>query len=70
MMHEFGVFFDHTVIIDLPLSLDPLKLAKKKPDIAYDPSGRSRFGVFPRHQPKHVRWFETDACCIFHTVNT
>lgn len=70
MMHDFGVSFAHTVILDLPLSLDPLNLAKNKPVVAYDPSGRSRFGVFPRHSPNHVRWFETKACCIFHTANT
>lgn len=70
MMHDFGVSFDHTVILDLPLSLDPLNLAQNKPVVAYDPSGRSRFGVFPRHSPEQIRWFETTACCIFHTANT
>jgi carotenoid cleavage dioxygenase-like enzyme len=69
-MHDFGVSFDHTVIMDLPLSLDPLNLAKNMPVVSYDPSARSRFGVFPRHHPERVRWFETDSCCIFHTANT
>ena len=70
MMHDFGVSFDHTVIMDLPLSLDPFNLVKNKPVISYDPSARSRFGVFPRHNPRRVRWYETDSCCIFHTANT
>lgn len=70
MMHDFGVSFDHTVIMDLPLSLDPLNLAKNKPVVSYDPSTPSRFGVFPRHNPERIRWFETDSCCIFHTANT
>jgi carotenoid cleavage dioxygenase-like enzyme len=70
MMHDFGVSFDHTVILDLPLSLDPLNLAKNQPVVAYDSSGRSRFGVFPRYDPSQIRWFETNACCIFHTANT
>ncbi len=70
MMHDFGVSFDHTIIMDLPLSLDPLNLARNKPVVAYDPAGRSRFGVFPRHQTNRVRWFETGPCCIFHTANT
>ena len=70
MMHDFGVSFDHTVIMDLPVSLDPLNLAKNKPVVSYNPIGGSRFGVFPRHQPEQVRWFETDSCCIFHTANT
>ena len=70
MMHDFGVSFDHTVILDLPLSLDPRNLTKGLPVVCYDARGRSRFGVFPRHQPEMVRWFETDASCIFHTANT
>ncbi|KAL8790320.1 MAG: hypothetical protein Q9213_000672 [Squamulea squamosa] len=70
MMHDFGVSKSHTVIMDLPLSLDPLNLVRNKPVVAYDPTARSRFGVFPRYRPGKVRWFETRACCIFHTANT
>ncbi|KAL8978500.1 MAG: hypothetical protein Q9205_005929, partial [Flavoplaca limonia] len=70
MMHDFGVSKHHTVIMDLPLSLDPLNLAKNTAVVAYDPHGRSRFGVFPRYSPDKVRWFETRACCIFHTANS
>lgn len=70
MMHDFGVSFGHTVIMDLPLSLDPLNIIKGKPLIYYDSKGKSRFGVFPRHRPELTRWFEAKACCIFHTANT
>ena len=70
MMHDFGVSSTHTIIMDLPLSLDPLNLAKNKPVVAYDPTSRSRFGIFPRHRPQDVRWFETNPCCIFHTANS
>lgn len=70
MMHDFGVSRLHSVIMDLPLSLDPLNLMKNKPVVSYDPTSRSRYGVFPRYQPDNVRWFETNPCCIFHTANT
>jgi len=70
MMHDFGVSSTHTIIMDLPLSLDPRNLARNQPVVSYDPSGRSRFGVFPRWHPEDVRWFETNPCCIFHTANT
>jgi carotenoid cleavage dioxygenase-like enzyme len=70
MMHDFGVSLTHTVIMDLPLSLDPRNLAKNETVVSYDPSGRSRFGVFPRWQPEAIQWFETNPCCIFHTANT
>lgn len=69
-MHDFGVSKLNTVILDLPLSLDPLNLAKNEPVVSYDPSGRSRFGIFPRYCPEEVQWFETNPCCIFHTANT
>ena len=69
MMHDFGVSLGHTVIMSLPLSLDPRNLAKSLPVVSYDPNGRSRFGVFPRWNPEAVRYFETDACCIFHAAN-
>ncbi len=70
MMHDFGVSSSHTIIMDLPLSLDPLNLAKNKAVVAYDPIQPSRFGVFPRYEPDRVRWYETNACCIFHTANS
>ena len=70
MMHDFGVSPTHTIIMDLPLSLDPLNLAKGRPVVEYDASKSSRFGIFPRRNPSAVRWFETTACCIFHTANT
>lgn len=69
-MHDFGVSRAHTIIMDLPLSLDPINLAKNRPVVEYDPTSRSRFGIFPRYLPQEVRWFETNSCCIFHTANS
>ena len=69
MMHDFGVSKSNTIILDLPLSLDPLNLARGKPVVAYDPAGKSRFGIFPRYHPEEIRWYETNPCCIFHTAN-
>ncbi|KAM0326219.1 hypothetical protein ACHAQA_006816 [Verticillium albo-atrum] len=69
MMHDFGVSAAHTVILDLPLSLDPSNLLRGIPSLAYDSIGRSCFGVFPRHQPEHIRWFETNPCIVFHAAN-
>lgn len=70
MMHDFGVSSSHTVIMDLPLSLDPINSLKGLPPVSYDSSKPSRFGVFPRQDPSMVQWFETDGCCIFHTANS
>ncbi|CAI6336821.1 unnamed protein product [Periconia digitata] len=70
MMHDFGVSKNHSVILDLPLTLSPFNLLKNHPIVSYEPHMPSRFGVFPRHDPDSVRWFETKGCCIFHTANT
>jgi carotenoid cleavage dioxygenase-like enzyme len=70
MMHDFGVSSTHTVIMDLPLSLDPINQLKGLPTVTYSSDKPSRFGVFPRREPDKVQWFETDASCIFHTANT
>lgn len=70
MMHDFGVSLNYTVIMDLPLTLDPVNQVKGLPPVVYDSSKPSRFGVFPRRHPDQVKWFETDGACIFHTANT
>ncbi|KAF7719097.1 Uncharacterized protein PECH_000283 [Penicillium ucsense] len=70
LMHDFGVSGSHTIILDLPLSLNPLNTIKGKPPVQYNPQSPSRFGIFPRLQPQNIRWYETDACLIFHTANT
>ncbi|KAF2489055.1 carotenoid oxygenase [Lophium mytilinum] len=69
MMHDFGVSRTHTIIMDLPLSLDPFSLLKNQPVVSYDPSKPARFAIFPRQDTSKTRWFETSACCIFHTAN-
>lgn len=70
MMHDFGVSSSHTIIMDLPLSLDPTEQFKGRPTVNYDATLPARFGVFPRWHPERIQYFETDACCIFHTANS
>ncbi|EPS29500.1 hypothetical protein PDE_04450 [Penicillium oxalicum 114-2] len=70
LMHDFGVSGTHTVILDLPLSLNPLNTIKGKPPVQYDSQFQSRFGIFPRMEPQQIRWYESDPCLIFHTANT
>lgn len=69
MMHDFGVSACYTVIMDLPLSLNPMNIVRGRPVISYEPAERSRFGVFPRYEPERIQWFETNPCVIFHTAN-
>ncbi|KAI1452014.1 carotenoid oxygenase [Annulohypoxylon moriforme] len=69
LMHDFGVSARHTVIMDLPLFLDPMNSVRGRPVISYDPTERSRYGVFPRYEPEKIQWFTTNPCVIFHTAN-
>jgi len=69
-MHDFGVSLCHCIILDLPMSLDPNNLLQGLPIIHFDVMSPSRFGVFPRRHPEKIRWFETEACFIFHTAST
>ncbi|OTA89073.1 hypothetical protein M434DRAFT_34559 [Hypoxylon sp. CO27-5] len=69
MMHDFGVSTGHTVIMDIPLSLDPMNSIRGKPVVSYDPTERSRYGVFPRYEPNKIQWYETNRCVVFHTAN-
>ena len=59
MMHDFGVSSAQNIILNLPLSLDPLNPLKRRPVVSYDPNSKSRFGVFPRYRPEEIKWFET-----------
>ena len=69
MMHDFGVAARYTIILDLPLSMNLMHATSGKPMIAYDPAGRSRYGVFPRYEPDEIQGFGTRQCPIFHTAN-
>ncbi|KAI1123175.1 retinal pigment epithelial membrane protein [Nemania abortiva] len=69
MMHDFGVAAHYTIILDLPLLLNPMHSILGKPVISFDKAERSRFGVFPRYEPHKIQWFETNRCIIFHTAN-
>ncbi|PWN51250.1 carotenoid oxygenase [Violaceomyces palustris] len=70
MMHDFAASSSQTVVLDLPLSLDPVNVLKGRPILHYDPTKASRFGVFPRRSPASVKWYESpEACCVYHTAN-
>ncbi|KAJ5936014.1 hypothetical protein N7454_005312 [Penicillium verhagenii] len=70
LMHDFGVSLKHTVILDLPMSLDPINILRGRPIVHYDQNSPSRFGILPRRDPALIRWFETEPCFIFHTAST
>ncbi|KAK0561821.1 hypothetical protein OC844_003007 [Tilletia horrida] len=71
LMHDFGCTRTRTVILDLPLSLDPRNLLKGRPVMHYDARQVGRLGIFPRWAPDQVQWIDTrEAFCVYHTANT
>jgi carotenoid cleavage dioxygenase-like enzyme len=73
LSHDFACTLTQTILLDLPLHLNPLHIASTNPQpmVLYDPAGYARFGIFPRHDPSSVRWIEDregGACCVFHTA--
>ncbi|SCZ90628.1 BZ3500_MvSof-1268-A1-R1_Chr9g10902 [Microbotryum saponariae] len=68
MMHDCAASHTHTILLDIPLSLDPLNLLRGVPIVAYSPTIPARFGVLPRHSPENVRWYSAPSCIIFHTA--
>ena len=73
MMHDFACTRTHSIIMDLPLTMDPFNIVRSgKPMLSFDKSMKSRFGIIPRlygGKKDQVQWFETDGCMIFHTAN-
>lgn len=70
LMHDFAASKTRTVVMDLPLSLDPRNLLHGDPIVQFDPQAPVRFGVFPRREPGRVEWYKDNAsACIYHTAN-
>jgi len=70
MMHDFAITENHTIFMDLPLTFSPARMQEGKPPLMFESNRPSRFGIVPRHgDNSDIRWFETPACYVFHTLN-
>lgn len=70
LFHDIAITSNYTILMDLPLVWHEGKLAEGRRLTFFDQSLPSRFGIFPRHGSSgDIRWFETDPCYIFHTIN-
>ena len=73
-MHDFAVSLHHSIILDLPLTMDPLNIVIGRPMLSFNRSLKSRFGVIPRYydgsDESQVTWFEDERpSLIFHTAD-
>ncbi|ACK73198.1 Carotenoid oxygenase [Gloeothece citriformis PCC 7424] len=70
MIHDFAITQNYTIFPNLPLTLRPERIAKGQPAFQFETETPSYFGILPRHAPpEEIRWFETESCFIFHTLN-
>ena len=70
MMHDFAITENYTIFMDLPLTFSPARMQKGEPPLMFESNRPSRFGIVTRHgDNSKIRWFETPACYVFHTLN-
>lgn len=70
MAHDFMMTRRHVLFPVTPLTLSMARAARGRPMIAWDAGKRTHVGVMRRDAPVHtLRWFESDACHVFHTMN-
>jgi carotenoid cleavage dioxygenase len=69
MVHDFAVTAEHVVFPIFPATLRPERMAEGGSPLAWEPELGTRIGVMSRRGPADVRWFETDACYVFHPFN-
>jgi len=70
MIHDFAITRDHVVFILCPIVFSFESLARGGSIFSWEPERGTRIGVMPRDgSSSDVRWFETDACYVFHPLN-
>ncbi|HHP7232367.1 MAG TPA: carotenoid oxygenase family protein [Xenococcaceae cyanobacterium] len=70
MMHDFAITENYTIFMDLPLTFSQERMQSGEPGLMFENNKPSRFGILPRHgDNSHIRWFESPACYVFHTLN-
>ncbi len=68
--HDMAITKNHSILMDLPVFLDPEALAANRQRMAFFPDKPARFAVLPRFgTTDQVRWFEAEPCYIYHVIN-
>jgi len=68
--HDIAITERFTILMDLPMYADPELLKVGKSRVRFFRDKPARFGLIPRYgQGDEVRWFEANACYVYHTIN-
>lgn len=70
IMHDFAITENYSILVDIPVALQPGKLLRGDSPIVFDAARKSRFGILPRYGDNStVVWFEIPGFALFHTIN-
>lgn len=68
MMHDFAITEKYTIFMDMPLSLQPMRVMQGKIPLVFERNKPSRFGIIPRHGGE-IKWFTVPTCMVYHVAN-
>ncbi len=73
LQHDVAFTDDWIVLFDFSFTWDVAAMARGRSTLAFQRDQPTRFGLAPRHPEPGastaVRWFETDPCFMYHTIN-
>lgn len=70
MPHDMAITDRHSILMDLPLVVDPVSWSMGRHRLQFLDDTPARFGIIPRYgAPSDIRWFEAEPCYIYHSVN-
>jgi carotenoid cleavage dioxygenase len=70
IMHDFAITEHYTILVDIPVALQPGKLLRGESPIVFDAERPTRFGILPRYGDNStVVWFTVPGFALFHTIN-
>ena len=70
MVHDFLMTKSHVLFPIMPLTTSIERAMRGKPLFAWEPEKHTHVGILRKGSPaKEMRWFETEACHVFHFMN-
>lgn len=68
--HDMAITEHYSILMDLPVFFGAKAASESRWAVEFHRELPARFAVIPRHgTAAEVRWFETEACYIYHSVN-
>ena len=70
IVHDFAITDTHVIFPICPLTGSMERAMARRPAFAWEPELGTRVGIMERDQNvDSIRWFESDACFMFHPMN-